>query len=97
MITSTDFQYSSVRLAGMLDRERIRMYNLTIKALDSGNPPKSSVAFLVVYVIDINEFNVSRPVLSSSLNHPRSLPNTIEYVKSAFCPESSSCAVKLST
>ena len=55
MITSTDFQYSSVRLAGMLDRERIRMYNLTIKALDSGNPPKSSVAFLVVYVIDIND------------------------------------------
>lgn len=55
MITTSDFQYSSVRLAGMLDRERIHMYNLTIKALDSGIPPKSSVAFLVVHVIDIND------------------------------------------
>ena len=40
---------------GILDRERHHVYNLTLEATDSGNPPRTSTASLVIYVNDIND------------------------------------------
>lgn len=47
----------SVQVNGdsVLDRERHHMYNLTIQARDSGNPPRFAVYYLVIYVNDIND------------------------------------------
>lgn len=44
-----------VRVDGRLDREEIPKYNLTIVATDKGVPPKSSTAFLVIHVNDVND------------------------------------------
>jgi hypothetical protein len=70
------------------------MYNLTIKALDSGNPPKSSVAFLVVYVIDINDHV---PEFSKSEYRLR-LSETLSigsYVESLTAHDEDSCCFHL--
>ncbi|KAL4230607.1 Protocadherin Fat 4 [Mactra antiquata] len=47
----------SVQVNGdsVLDRERHHVYNLTIEAQDSGNPPRIAVYYLVIYVNDIND------------------------------------------
>nr|CAG4640600.1 EOG090X0007 [Eulimnadia texana] len=44
-----------VRVNGILDREKISKYNLTIIATDKGSPPRSSMAFLVILVNDVND------------------------------------------
>lgn len=44
-----------VRVNGRLDREEIPMYNLTIVATDKGTPPRSSTAYLVIHVNDVND------------------------------------------
>ena len=44
-----------VRVNGLLDREKISKYNLTIVATDSGSPPRSSMAFLIIHVNDVND------------------------------------------
>ncbi|KAL1490534.1 hypothetical protein ABEB36_013210 [Hypothenemus hampei] len=44
-----------VTLAKPLDREIRAMYNLTVRAVDQGTPPLSSVASLIVNVQDIND------------------------------------------
>lgn len=46
--STTSFQL--VRTNGMLDREKVPFYNLTITARDSGNPSCSSTAFLIIEV-----------------------------------------------
>lgn len=45
----------AVRVNGVLDREEISKYNLTIVASDRGNPPRSSSASLIIYVNDVND------------------------------------------
>ena len=44
-----------VRVNGILDREKISKYNLTIVATDSGSPLRSSMAFLIIHVNDVND------------------------------------------
>ena len=44
-----------VRVNGVLDREKISKYNLTIQATDSGVPARKSMAFLIIQVNDVND------------------------------------------
>uniref|UniRef100_A0ABD2XEJ9 Cadherin domain-containing protein n=1 Tax=Trichogramma kaykai TaxID=54128 RepID=A0ABD2XEJ9_9HYME len=44
-----------VQVRGRLDREEISTYNLSILAQDRGQPPRSSVAHLVIHVNDVND------------------------------------------
>ena len=44
-----------VRVDSELDRETTREYNLTVVAEDMGNPPRTSTAFLIIHVNDIND------------------------------------------
>ncbi|KAK3099557.1 hypothetical protein FSP39_006219 [Pinctada imbricata] len=52
-----EYKYNIIQVNGdqVLDRERKQMYNFTLKAVDRGSPPKSSVAHLVIYVNDVND------------------------------------------
>ena len=50
-----------VRVASELDRETVRLYNLTVVAEDQGAPPRTSTAFLIIHVNDINDHS---PVFS---------------------------------
>lgn len=45
----------AVRVNGILDREEISKYNLTIVATDKGSPPRTSSASLIIYVNDVND------------------------------------------
>ena len=47
--------YDLVLVNGVLDREKISKYNVTIVASDMGSPPRSSTSFLIIYVNDIND------------------------------------------
>ena len=47
--------FDIVRVNGVLDREKLNKYNLTIVATDRGSPPRSSTAFLIIQVNDIND------------------------------------------
>ncbi|XP_061109179.1 protocadherin Fat 4 isoform X2 [Conger conger] len=47
---------SLIKVASVLDRERISSYNLTVSVSDNGRPtPRSSYASLVIFVNDIND------------------------------------------
>lgn len=47
--------FDIVRVNGVLDREKISKYNVTIVATDKGSPVRSSTAFLIIHVNDIND------------------------------------------
>ncbi|XP_058852773.1 protocadherin alpha-6-like isoform X5 [Acipenser ruthenus] len=47
--------YYSLTLEGVLDRESVSEYNITITATDEGNPPLSSSKVLSVHVSDVND------------------------------------------
>lgn len=47
--------FEIVRVNGILDREEIGKYNLTIVATDKGTPPRTATAFLIIHVNDIND------------------------------------------
>uniref|UniRef100_T1I617 Cadherin domain-containing protein n=1 Tax=Rhodnius prolixus TaxID=13249 RepID=T1I617_RHOPR len=44
-----------VRVNGILDREHINKYNLTITATDKGTPRRTAIAFLIIHVNDVND------------------------------------------
>lgn len=44
-----------VRVHGVLDREQINKYNLTVSAIDGGTPARTAVAHLLVHVNDVND------------------------------------------
>lgn len=44
-----------VHVNGILDREEISKYNLTVVATDKGSPPRTSTSFLVIHVNDVND------------------------------------------
>ncbi|XP_076446003.1 cadherin-related tumor suppressor-like [Babylonia areolata] len=52
-IQATTINYIQVK--GQLDRETIPRYNLTVKAVDKGTPPRSSTAYLIITVNDAND------------------------------------------
>lgn len=47
--------FNIVRVNGVLDREEIGKYNLTIVATDKGTPPRTATAFLIIHVNDVND------------------------------------------
>lgn len=44
-----------VRVHGILDREQINKYNLTVMVSDKGTPARTTMAYLLIYVNDIND------------------------------------------
>ncbi|XP_063697547.1 cadherin-related tumor suppressor [Culicoides brevitarsis] len=52
-----------MRVNSVLDREEISKYNVTIVATDSGKPPRSSMAYLIIEVNDENDYE---PVFEKS-------------------------------
>lgn len=47
--------FDIVRVNGILDREQINKYNLTIVATDKGTPPRTATSFLIIHVNDVND------------------------------------------
>lgn len=47
--------FDIVRVNGILDREEISTYNLTIIATDKGTPPRTATAHLIIHVNDVND------------------------------------------
>ncbi|KAL1509863.1 hypothetical protein ABEB36_004537 [Hypothenemus hampei] len=47
--------FNIVRVNGVLDREEISKYNLTVVATDKGNPPRTATSFLIIHVNDVND------------------------------------------
>ncbi|KYB27849.1 cadherin-related tumor suppressor [Tribolium castaneum] len=47
--------FDIVRVNGVLDREEISKYNLTVVATDKGTPPRTATAFLIIHVNDVND------------------------------------------
>lgn len=47
--------FDIVRVNGVLDREDISKYNLTIVATDKGSPPRTATAYLIIHVNDVND------------------------------------------
>lgn len=47
--------FDIVRVNGILDREEIGKYNLTVVATDKGSPPRTATAFLIIHVNDVND------------------------------------------
>ncbi|KAL1139773.1 hypothetical protein AAG570_006750 [Ranatra chinensis] len=47
--------FDIVRVNGVLDREHINKYNLTVVATDKGTPPRTATSFLIIHVNDVND------------------------------------------
>lgn len=47
--------FDIVRVNGVLDREEIGKYNLTVVATDKGTPPRTATAYLIIHVNDVND------------------------------------------
>lgn len=47
--------FDLIRVNGVLDREHINKYNLTMVASDKGIPARTVTAFLIIYVNDVND------------------------------------------
>lgn len=52
-----------VRVNGVLDREEISKYNLTVVATDRGTPERTAISYLI---IDVNDVNDHEPVFEKS-------------------------------
>ncbi|GBM44837.1 Cadherin-related tumor suppressor [Araneus ventricosus] len=52
---SIDPQSGAIYTAGNLDRETHPVYNLTVTATDSGNPPQSGSTLVKIYLDDVND------------------------------------------
>lgn len=47
--------FDIVRVNGILDREEIGKYNLTVVASDKGTPSRTATAYLIIHVNDVND------------------------------------------
>lgn len=47
--------FDLIRVNGVLDREHINKYNLTVVASDKGTPSRTVTSFLIIYVNDVND------------------------------------------
>ncbi|XP_054721266.1 cadherin-related tumor suppressor-like, partial [Uloborus diversus] len=52
---SIDPQSGAIYTSGTLDRETQAVYNLTVTATDSGNPPQSGSTLVKIYLDDVND------------------------------------------
>lgn len=49
------FSSGELKLNGALNREVTASYNLTVKAIDTGNPPNHATQTIFVTVLDVND------------------------------------------
>ena len=61
LVSQSDIHF--VYVNGVLDREQINKYNLTVVATDKGTPQRTATAFLIVHVNDVNDHE---PVFTKS-------------------------------
>ncbi|XP_028271942.1 protocadherin alpha-2-like isoform X12 [Parambassis ranga] len=54
-LTSNYKNYYSLVVDGLLDREAVSQYDVTITATDEGSPPLSSSALITVHISDVND------------------------------------------
>ncbi|XP_049324654.1 protocadherin alpha-3 isoform X19 [Astyanax mexicanus] len=54
-IESSYSNYYSLVVNGPLDREKVAVYNITVKAVDEGIPSLSCTSVLTVYIADVND------------------------------------------
>lgn len=54
-VFSIDAQTGLITTAAPLDREKNERYTLNIGASDQGNPPQSTVVFVTIHVLDVND------------------------------------------
>nr|XP_046262310.1 protocadherin alpha-2-like isoform X3 [Scatophagus argus] len=54
-LTSNYKNYYSLIVDGLLDRETVSQYNVTITAIDGGSPPLSNTAVITVQISDVND------------------------------------------
>ena len=45
----------AVTVSGILDRESVRQYDLTVEGIDGGNPSLTGTAALIISIIDAND------------------------------------------
>nr|XP_047123814.1 protocadherin Fat 4 [Hydra vulgaris] len=69
---SIDSITGQVKVLRALDREEISQYNITVVARDKGNPSLHTEAFLIVYVLDMDD---NCPVFTSSFYKETILEN----------------------
>ncbi|KAM4555043.1 protocadherin alpha-4-like [Odontesthes bonariensis] len=60
-LTSNYKNYYSLIVDGLIDRESVPQYNITITAVDEGSPPRFSTAVISVNISDINDNTPSFP------------------------------------
>ncbi|OWF51064.1 cadherin-related tumor suppressor-like [Mizuhopecten yessoensis] len=58
---NNQLEFLKVNGNGVLDRERIEKYNITIMAADGGIPPKTSLKSILVYIKDVNDHHPMFP------------------------------------
>uniref|UniRef100_A0AAY5L760 Cadherin domain-containing protein n=1 Tax=Esox lucius TaxID=8010 RepID=A0AAY5L760_ESOLU len=66
--------YYSLVVDGPLDRETVSVYNVTIKAIDEGNPPLSSTSVITVHISDVNDNAPKFPEPIKNLNIKENSP-----------------------
>lgn len=54
-VFKVDPQSGLLETTSQLDRESVPVYNLTIGAIDTGNPPQTGTALVIVYIDDVND------------------------------------------
>uniref|UniRef100_A0A3P9AAK3 Cadherin domain-containing protein n=1 Tax=Esox lucius TaxID=8010 RepID=A0A3P9AAK3_ESOLU len=69
----------SLVVGGLLDRENVSQYNVTITATDEGTPPLSSTSIITVHVSDVNDNppRFSEPVINVYLKENSPVGNVI--------------------
>lgn len=55
LVTIEVARVNYIQVQGSLDRETIPRYNLTLRAVDKGTPPRSSTAHLIIIINDAND------------------------------------------
>ncbi|XP_034740290.1 protocadherin gamma-A10-like [Etheostoma cragini] len=71
--------YYSLTVDGLLDRESVSQYNVTIIATDEGTPPLSITSVIPVYISDVNDNAplFSEPVINVYVNENSAVGATI--------------------
>ncbi|KAM4586812.1 protocadherin alpha-2-like isoform 3-T3 [Fundulus diaphanus] len=74
--------YYSLTVDGNLDRERVSYYNVTILAMDEGNPPLSSTNVIPVHISDVNDNapHFSEPVINVYVKENSAVGSTVAII-----------------
>ena len=72
-----------ISVAGVLDREQVASYDVTVTCTDNGNPPKSATNGFSVNVMDVNDNdpNFEQPLYRATITENNSIDATITTVK----------------